>query len=99
MARILLIDDDDVCLDITGRLLRLRGYEFSGARTGGDGLRIAREWHPDVALVDLRLPDTSGIDVLAKLKVDSPQTCRVLFSATPRSTPQSMQCGLACATV
>jgi ActR/RegA family two-component response regulator len=81
VARILLIDDDVVCLDITGRLLRLHGYEFVGAQNGRDGLRIAREWNPDVALVDLRLPDTSGIEVLAQLKVDCPQTCRVVFSA------------------
>ncbi|MGH9238987.1 MAG: response regulator [Vicinamibacterales bacterium] len=80
MARILLIDDDEICLDITGRLLQLHGYEFTGARTGGDGVRLAREWKPDVALVDLRLPDRSGIDVLAQLKAECPDTSRVMFS-------------------
>jgi ActR/RegA family two-component response regulator len=80
MSRILLIDDDEICLAITGRLLRLHGHEFFGAQTGNEGLRVAREWKPDVALVDIRLPDESGIDVLAQLKTDSPDTSLVMFS-------------------
>jgi DNA-binding NarL/FixJ family response regulator len=81
MARILLIDDDEICLDSIGLILRLHGYEFFGSLTGKEGLSLARQWKPDVAIVDLRLPDTSGIEVLAQLKLDCPATARVLFSA------------------
>ena len=96
MARILLIDDDEVCLDITGRLLRVHGYEFSGASTGLDGLRVAREWKPDLALVDFRLPDTSGLDVLAELRIASPETLCVLFSgyATLELAVDAMRLGV-----
>ena len=80
MARVLLIDDDEVCLDFIGRLLQIHGHEFAGASTGSDGLRLAREWKPEIALVDLRLPDTSGLDVLAELGVSCPHTSRVMFS-------------------
>jgi ActR/RegA family two-component response regulator len=96
MARILLIDDDEVCLDITGRLLQLHGHEFSGARTGEEGLRVAHAWKPDVALVDLRLPDLSGIDVLAQLKAYCPGTSRVMFSgfATLETAVDAMRLGV-----
>jgi ActR/RegA family two-component response regulator len=80
MPRILLIDDDETSLAITGGLLRLRGYEFSGAQTGTDGVRVAREWKPDVALVDIRLPDASGIDVIAQLTLECPGTAYVILS-------------------
>jgi two-component system, response regulator RegA len=95
MARILLIDDDEICLDITGKLLTLHGHQFSGARTGRDGVCVAREWNPDVALVDLRLPDTTGIEVLAELKSECPGTACVLFSAyaTLDSAVQAMRAG------
>jgi len=81
MARILFIDDDEICLDSIGQILQLHGHEFSGSLTGSEGLRLARQWKPDVALVDLRLPDTSGLEVLSQLKIDCPATSRILFSA------------------
>lgn len=80
MARVLLIDDDETCLDLTGHLLKFHNYEFRGALRGNDGLRLAREWKPDVALVDLFLPDVPGIEVLAQLEKESPETVRVIFS-------------------
>lgn len=80
MARVLLIDDDEVCRNIIGRLLQAHRYEFAGASTAHEGLRLAREWKPDVALVDLRLPDSSGIEVLAQMRREVPEISRVMFT-------------------
>ena len=96
MARILLIDDDATALDTVGTLLRHRKYEFDGALSGEDGLRVAFENRPDVALVDLRLPDMSGIDVLAHLADSCPTTALMMFTgfATVDATVDAMRLGV-----
>lgn len=96
MARILLIDNDEACFDATRRLLRSRGYEFCGARAGVEGLRVAFRWQPDVALVDWRLPDLSGLEILARLRAECPHTPRVMFSefATLESAVDAMRLGV-----
>ena len=51
----------------------LAGFEpvrVQEAETGADGLRLARAWQPDVVLLDLRLPDIDGFDVMDRLHAD-----------------------------
>jgi len=64
MSRVLLIDDDPVAVETLGRLLRLAGHHVAGELRGRDGLQTAEAFAPDVAAIDLALPDISGIDVL-----------------------------------
>jgi CheY-like chemotaxis protein len=41
------------------------------AETGVDGLRLARSWRPDAILLDLRLPDIDGFDIMDRLRTDA----------------------------
>jgi len=69
---LLLVDDDEVFRRVmTGELERL-GYDVAGASSGGDALRKASEREPAVVLLDLRLPDMGGLDVLKGLRECSP---------------------------
>jgi two-component system, NtrC family, response regulator HydG len=68
MARILVIDDDDAVRESIGRMLRGMGYVVQPARTGEEGVELARTAGFDVILSDLRMPGMSGIDVLRKLR-------------------------------
>ncbi|HET8650760.1 MAG TPA: response regulator transcription factor [Gemmatimonadales bacterium] len=66
--RILIVDDEP---DITGLVvyhLARAGHRVSTAGTGPDALRAAREEHPDVIVLDLMLPGSSGYDVLSQLR-------------------------------
>lgn len=66
--KILVIDDEEeICL-ITKSLLGKRNYACFTARTAADGLREAEKERPDLVLLDVRLGEQSGIDVLRKLK-------------------------------
>jgi two-component system response regulator RegA len=64
---LLLLDDDDVFASRMARALEARGYEVTRAATAQEAIARAREESPEYALVDLRLPDGHGLDVVAEL--------------------------------
>ncbi|HZA09140.1 response regulator [Mycobacterium sp.] len=68
MTRVLVIDDEPQILRALRINLTVRGYEVTTAATGAGALRAAAENRPDVIVLDLGLPDMSGIEVLAGLR-------------------------------
>ncbi len=69
-TRILLVDDNPDLLDVISALLRLKGHEVCTAPNGLEGLRLARQWRPDLVLLDVRLPDVDGFEVCRRIKSD-----------------------------
>ncbi|MBN2193085.1 MAG: winged helix-turn-helix domain-containing protein [Polyangiaceae bacterium] len=70
MARILVIDDEPSTLSILDERLREVGHHIVASRRGTDGIRLARELHPDLVLLELSLPDLSGTEVCRTLRDD-----------------------------
>ena len=70
MATALIVEDDPDQAEMAARLLRYRQFESSIAPTGCLGLEMARTLRPDVILLDLMLPDTSGFEVCRGLRSD-----------------------------
>jgi DNA-binding response OmpR family regulator len=70
METALIVEDHPEQADLVARILRLRDYEPILAEDGEAGLRLAREQHPDVMLLDLMLPDINGFDVCRRLRTD-----------------------------
>ncbi|MGV0633201.1 response regulator [Mycolicibacillus trivialis] len=68
MTRVLVIDDEPQILRALRINLTARGYDVITAATGADALRAAADHTPDVVILDLGLPDLSGIEVLAGLR-------------------------------
>ena len=66
--KILIIDDEQSIRDIFSLLLREKGYLTESAARGGDGLDKVRRFQPDVILLDMNLPDLSGMEVLSRLQ-------------------------------
>jgi two-component system response regulator RegA len=64
---VLLLDDDDVFATRLAKALAARGYEVTRAATMAEALERAHQESPEFALVDLRLPDGHGLDVVAAL--------------------------------
>ncbi|WPB86087.1 sigma-54-dependent transcriptional regulator [Sediminicoccus rosea] len=78
-ARVLLVEDTPTQAEIAKAMLRDFGHEMRHAENGGQALAMAQEWRPDAILVDLMLPDFSGLELMRRLKaaqVDA--TCIVL---------------------
>lgn len=69
--KILLVEDDQVLLRQLSQQLHTHGYEVDGSADGEDGLFRAREYHYDVAIVDIGLPKVSGIDIVAALRKEN----------------------------
>ncbi len=92
---ILVVDDDLLLQRATVRLLNQAGYRTCQASDGLTGLQMVREHKPDLTLLDVQLPDISGIHVCHRIKADPAQSSSfvVLVSGT-RTDPQSQVDGL-----
>jgi len=74
--KILLVEDSKFLRLATGRALTRAGYEMSFAGDGDEALLMASEKQPDLILLDMMLPKTSGLEVLKALKKE-PATAEV----------------------
>lgn len=70
---VLIIDDDRTVRETLADFFESLGYSVRTAATASEGRQSAAAHAPDVALVDLRLPDASGLTVLAALRADDPE--------------------------
>jgi len=69
-AKVLITDDDPELLQLTTTVLKKAGYEVLEASTGKECLEAAQAHHPDIILLDVILPDISGIEVCKQIKAD-----------------------------
>jgi len=67
---VLVIDDDPTIHDLMRRSLQEKGFRVVTCSNGADGLRLARELHPDAITLDVMMPGTDGWSVLTQLKAD-----------------------------
>ena len=65
---ILIIEDDPMFLDVLIELLRLNGFQVQSTLSGHDGLHLSQSLHPVCILLDLKLADIDGYEVLKQLK-------------------------------
>ena len=65
---ILLVEDNEDSRDMMAALLRLKGFRVGEAVNGANGIRLAREEKPAVAIIDIGLPDMDGYDVARRLR-------------------------------
>lgn len=80
IARILVIDDDPNVRKTLSGILHIKGYEVASAESGAAGMAEAQGAFVNVALIDLKLPDMSGIEVMEKIKADSPLTEAIILT-------------------
>lgn len=81
MANIIVIEDHPPVLKLLSTLCRAEGHEVMAFDNGRAGLNAIRELTPDVVLVDRRLGDTDGLDVIREARESSPTTRCVMVSA------------------
>jgi two-component system response regulator RegA len=80
LPTILVVEDDDVFRSVLVHALCDRGYDARGVATGAAAIDVARDDSPEMAVVDLKLPDVSGLDVVRGLKAIDAATAVVVLT-------------------
>ncbi len=78
---LLIVDDDDTLRSLLAVELARFGHTVAAAASAEEGLRLAEETEPDVVLLDLSLPDQSGLDVLRRLRAERPAVDVIVLTA------------------
>ncbi|HWT84871.1 MAG TPA: sigma-54 dependent transcriptional regulator [Myxococcales bacterium] len=81
MDRILIVDDDRSIRELLSMHLEERGFGVVSAATGAEGFRMAAETAPAAIVLDMRLPDASGIDLIPELKKHAAEAPVLMITA------------------
>ena len=92
MAKILVIDDEPTVHALLDMRLRHQGYDVLFADNGRKGLQLYRQEHPDVIVLDLRMPELDGVTVLKEIRtVDLKQPVVILTGDTSPETERQVR--------
>lgn len=68
--KILVVEDNELNLKLFCDLLRAHGYEAEPVRDGRDAMEKARDFDPDLIIMDIQMPHISGLELIEQLKAD-----------------------------
>ena len=68
---VMIVEDNELNMKLFHDLLEAHGYQTVGTRNGIEALDLARRHHPDLILMDIQLPEISGLEVTKWLKEDA----------------------------
>ena len=74
--KILIVEDNDLNLKLFRDLLGAHGYDTIETKEGLEAITLTKSEHPDLILMDIQLPEISGLDVTRRLKAD-PTICDI----------------------
>jgi len=80
-VRVLVVDDEPSLAELLSSVLRYEGWEVRTAANGADAVRTAREFKPDAVVLDIMLPDFSGLEVLRRMRAEIPPVCVLFLTA------------------
>ena len=89
--RVLVVDDDVKTVELVKLYLNRDGYKVLTAYDGVEALRLARESHPDLIVLDLMLPGINGLEICRTLRAESDVPIIML---TARTTEEDKLAGL-----
>ena len=91
-VRVLVVDDEVNIAELLAMALRYEGWDLEIAHTGGDAVSTARDFRPDAVVLDIMLPDFDGLEVLRRMRAETPDV-PVLF-LTARDAVEDRVAGL-----
>lgn len=80
MAKLVIIDDEAAILELMSKLCRAAGHTVFGCTTGMDGIAAIRSQKPDLVIVDLRIGDVNGLDLVSMCKDQFPETAVIMVT-------------------
>ena len=91
-ARVLVVDDERTIAELLTTALRFVGFEVRTAATGREALAAAADFHPELVLLDVMLPDLDGFEVCRRLRADGDRVPVIFLTA--RDAPEEKVRGL-----
>src|SRR6201996_3210052 len=91
--RVLLIEDDSATAQSIELMLKSEGFNIYTTDLGEEGVDLGKIYDYDLILLDLNLPDMSGLDVLRQLRVAKINTPIMILSGSPEIDPKGKTCG------
>ena len=91
MTVILIVEDNDKNLKLVRDILQYKGYGTLEARTGAEGVSLAREHLPDLILMDIQLPDFDGIQALKQLRADERTRAIPVLAVSASAMPEDQE--------
>jgi len=82
-ARILVVDDDENIRKVLMRILEDEGYMVDTAKTGKEAVEKSRTKFYNLALIDIRLPDMEGVELLTKIRDTTPKMRKIIITGYP----------------
>lgn len=82
-ARILIVDDDENIRKVQKAILEDNDYEVDTAATGSEAIAKTQKNHYDLMLIDIRLPDIEGTDLLIKVHDTTPKIRKIIVTGYP----------------
>jgi DNA-binding NtrC family response regulator len=82
-ARILVVDDDETIRNTIKAILEDEGYLVDSAATGSEAVQKTKKTAYNVALLDIRLPDMEGVELLKLMKDTVPRTRKIMVTGYP----------------
>lgn len=92
-AKILVLDDEPDILEIVGYNLRSEGYEVKTALSGQEGIAVAKDFSPDLILLDVMMPGMDGMETCDALRKDSQFKNTIIAFLTARGEDYSQVAG------
>ena len=82
-TKILIVDDDDTIRTTMKAILEDEGYDVDLAASGKEGIEKSKETNYNIALLDIRLPDMEGVELLKLIKPTVPRTRKIMVTGYP----------------
>lgn len=81
VPNVLIIDDDKGMCKTLSRILELDGYAVTAANTGSNGVACIKESPFNIAILDIKLPDVDGVELLKIIKMTNPDLNIIMMTA------------------
>jgi DNA-binding response OmpR family regulator len=94
MIKFLIVDDEPDVVDSVSELFTLRNYNVITATSGTQALEMVKKENPNIIILDIRMPDISGMEVLKEVKKSHPKTRVIMLTGVEDDATKNMAIGL-----
>jgi len=94
LKKVVIVEDEPDTAEMFAEMMRLSGYQVFKCYGGASAMELIEEHEPDAVVLDVMMPDLSGLDVLRKMRQNPKMVDIPVVVASAKSLPSDIQAGL-----